>query len=96
VRGSVRGSVGDSVRGSVRGSVWGSVWDSVWGSVWDSVWDSVWAYISSIFHKKSQGENKFQSCIDLWEAGYIPSFDGKLWRLHCGKDAEIVWEGKLK
>ena len=89
---------------SVRDSVWGSVRDSVWGSVWysvgDSVENSVRAYISSLFpnikdwkhidHKK--GVNPFQSCIDLWHRGFVPSFDGTTWRLHSGKKAEIVFE----
>ena len=33
-----------------------------------------------------------QSGIDLWEAGLVPSFDGKAWRLHAGKNAKIVYE----
>jgi len=102
---SVRDSVGDSVRDSVWDSVWASVWDSVGASVRDSVRDSVgasvWVYISSFFlldewkyidHKK--GENPFQPCIGLWEMGLIPSFDGKMWRLHGGKDAKILYEIK--
>jgi hypothetical protein len=69
---------------------------------WDSVWDSVRAYTSSFFmlpkwkyvdHKI--GENPFQCCIDLWEGGLIPSFDGKVWRLHAGPNAKVVWEGTL-
>jgi len=102
VRDSVRDSVWDSVRDSVRDSVWGSVWDSVWDSVRDSVrgsvrdsvrgsvWDSVRGYISSIF--PDLGENPFQSCIDLWDKGLVPSFDGKIWRLHGEKDAKILFE----
>ena len=81
---------------------WASVWDSVWDSVWASVWDSVWGYVSSFFLleawkgvKHEKGENPFQSCIDLWEAGIVPSFDGKIWRLHAGKNAKIVWEGEI-
>jgi hypothetical protein len=78
---------------------WDSVGDSVWDSVGDSVWDSVGGYTSSFFniskwkyitHKK--GENPFQPCIDLWESGFVPSFDGKTWRLHKGKKAKIVHE----
>ena len=79
-------------------SVWDSVWDSVGASVWDSVWASVWAYTSSLFpnitkweyieHK--QGKNPYQSGIDLWHAGLVPSYDGETWRLHnCDK---ILWE----
>ena len=90
---SVRDSVGDSVRDSVR--------DSVGGSVRDSVWDSVGAYISSFFNLKKwkyiehkEGVNPFQSCIDLWERGLVPSYDGKLRRLH-GKGGKVLWEGKV-
>ena len=107
VRASVRASVwdsawasvGDSVWASVGASVWDSVGASVWASVGDSVWDSVWAYVSSLFtirkwkyidHEK--GKNPFQSSIDLWNSGFVPSHDGKTWRLHSGKNAKIVYE----
>ena len=104
---SVRASVGASVGASVWASVWASVgasvgdsvWDSVWASVGDSVWASVGAYISSFFsleewqlNGKPVRENPFQPAVDLWEAGLVPSFDGKIWRLHAGKDAQIVYE----
>ena len=89
-------SVGDSVWASVGDSVWASVRDSVW----DSVGDSVRAYISSAFpnikkwkyidHK--EGINPFQSGIDLWNENLIPSFDGKIRRLHSGPKADIVFE----
>jgi len=79
---------------------WSSVRDSVGNSVWNSVRESVRAYISSLFpnikewkhidHKK--GVNPFQPCIDLWHRGFVPSFDGEIWRLHSGKKAEIVFE----
>ena len=85
-------------------SVGASVRDSVRDSVWDSVVDSVRAYISSLFPgiKKwkyidhPEGENPFQPCIDLWHRGLVPSYDGKVWRLHAGEKAEIVWEGKAE
>ena len=85
-----------SVRASVRASVWASVRDSVR----DSVGDSVGAYISSFFNLESweyidsgQCINPFQSCIDLWEMGLAPSYDGTVWRLHSYKG--VVWEGKI-
>ena len=94
VRTSIWDSVGDLVWDSVRASIWGSVGDLAW----DLAWDSVGAYISSLFpnikkwkyidHK--EGVNPFKSCIDLWKGGYVPSFDGKTWRLHT--KAGIVWE----
>lgn len=77
---------------------WRKVRDSVEASVLASVWDSARAYISSLFPniKKwkyvnhEDGVNPFQSCIDLWKGGYVPSFDGKTWRLHT--KAGIVWK----
>jgi len=103
---SVGASVWDSVSDSVRDSVWASVWDSVrasiWGSVsdsvWASVWDSVCGYASSFFSiEKWQGISvyPFQCCVDLWERGLVPSYDGTIWRLHSGKNAEKVWSGEI-
>ena len=89
-----------SVWASVRASVWDSVWASVGDSVGDSVWDSVWAYIGSLFpnikkwkyiyHK--EGVYPYQSAVDLWYSGFVPSFDGKIWRLHSGRKAKVVFE----
>ena len=105
VRSSIRDSIGDSVGVSVRDSVWYSVSNSVWysvsdsvsdsigDSIWDSIWSLTWAYISSFF--KMQYEHDFSSAIKLWNAGFVPSFDEKTWRLHSGKDAEIVYEKKV-
>lgn len=96
---SVWASVSASVGEPVGASVWASVGDSVWASVWVSVGASVWAYISSFFaldewqlNGKTVHGNPFQPAIDLWEAGLVPSFDGKVWRLHAGKKAQIVYE----
>lgn len=98
-------SVWALVRASVGASVWDLVGDSVWDlvrtSVWDSVGASVWAYVSSFFRlgqwkyfeSLTEGVNPFQSAIDLWELGLVPSFDGKTWRLHA--KSGIVWEGKI-
>ena len=72
-----------------------------WASVWDSVGASMWAYSSSFFIlpewkycekvKYKKGTNPFQPCIDLWNAGLIPNFDGTIWRLHTGPKADIVY-----
>jgi len=103
----VRGSVGDSVRGSVwdavGASVEASVWDSVLYSVWASVGAFMWAYVSSLFPNVKKwkgfnhepGANPFQSSIDLWRMGLVPSFDGKIWRLHGGSNSGVLWQGKL-
>jgi hypothetical protein len=102
---SVRASVIASVRASVIDSVRASVIDSVRASVIDSVWasviDSVWAYIGSLFPnietwkyiEHAKGVYPFQPCVDLWRQGIVPSYDGRLWRLHSGKDARIIWVG---
>ena len=90
---------------SVRASVGDSVGDSVWDSIWDRVRDSVGAYTGSFFNLKRsdwkytdkiKGKGyPFQSCVDLWNMGLVPSFDGEKWRLHGHKDARILWEGEL-
>ena len=91
---SAGASVGDSVRASVRDSVWASVMysvgTSVWASVRDSVWDSVWAHFSTFFDVEYKFD--YSSAIKLWESGLVPSFDGATWRLHSGKQADVVYE----
>ena len=99
VRASVRASLGASVRASVRASVGASVW--AWLGA--SVRALVWAYVSSLFpgvtnwkyFEHKPGENPFQSGIDLWRAGFVPSFNGATWRLHSGKNASIVYEAVI-
>jgi hypothetical protein len=93
---SVRNSVWDSVRNSVWDSVGDSVRNSVWESVWDSVLDSVYCYIGSFINTKYNID--ITPSNKLWEAGLVPSFDGTLWRLHSGKNANIVytWNPKEK
>ena len=82
---------------SVRDSVGDRVGAIVWDSVWSSVWSSVWAYQASFFlitrweYAENLGKNPWESCQKLWELGFIPSFDGKTWRLHSGEKADIVY-----
>jgi hypothetical protein len=94
VRNSVGNSVWDPVWNSVEDVVWASVWEVVWASVWDAVWDavrvSVWAYFSSFFAIEYKFD--FSSAVKLWDDGLVPSFNGKVWRLHTGKDAKIIYE----
>lgn len=73
-------SVGESVEGEVWDEVWDKVWGEAWGEVWESVWASVGAYVSSLSHD-------YQPAVDLWRQGLVPSYDGKVWRLH------VLWEG---
>ena len=107
---SIRASVWDSIGASVWDSVWDSVGDSVWDSVGDSVEASIGAsvrdsvnvyievYIGYLFQpcvSKWEKNYPYQVALDLWKCGLIPSFDGNIWRLHGGKDAKILWEGKI-
>ena len=92
VRASVRASVLASFRDSVGASVWDSVGASVWDSVWDSVRDSVSAYASSFF--AIDFKHDFSSAVRLLESGLVPSFDGTIWRLHSGENADVVYEWK--
>jgi hypothetical protein len=87
---SVWALVGSSVRDLVGSSVRDLVGASVWASVRDSVWASVGAYFSSFF--AINYKYNFSSVANLWNAGLVPSFDGKVWRLHSGKSADIVYE----
>ena len=99
---SVLDSVGASVWASVGDSVEASVGASVLDSVEASVWDSVRAYNGTFFVLPRESwkytenikteEYPFQCLATLWERGLVPSFDGKKWRLHGGKDAEILYE----
>ena len=90
---SVRDSVGDSVGTSVWTSVWTSVRESVWTSVRDSVWTSIWAYASTFVDIKYN--HAFTSINKLWERGIVPSYDGKIWRLHTGMKADIIMQGTI-
>ena len=99
----------DSVRASVWASVGDSVGDSVGASVWASVWNSVGAsvraYIGSFFKlprkdwkytdRISCDGYPFQSAVDLWKLGLVASYNGRLWRLHGGTDAKVLWEGTI-
>ena len=111
VMSSAWSSAWSSVGASVWDSVWASVWSSVGASVMSSVWASVRAsvragvggYIGGLFpditewkYAKALGSDPWRPLLTLWYAGYVPSFDGKKWRLHAGKDAKIVFETEVK
>ena len=95
---SVWASVGASVGDSVGDSVGYSVWASVWYSVGASVGNSVWAYTGSFFRipvwkyvKHPKVKYPYAPLVTLWNAGLVPSFDGKTWRLHGGPKAAILF-----
>ncbi len=60
-----------------------------WSAVWSAVGSEIYAYISSFFNIKFKYD--FSSGIKLWEMGIVSSFDGKTWRLHSGKKAEVIY-----
>jgi hypothetical protein len=95
VRATVWDTVWATVRDTVGATVWDTVWDTVRATVWDTVgatvWDTAWAYIGSLFYVWGDSY-QFQSAIDLWKRGFVPSFDGTTWRLHSGPKAKIVYE----
>ena len=82
-----------SVWSSTGASVRDSVGDSVRISVWASVGDSVWTYTATYFDIKYKVN--INPSNDLWNKGLVPSFDGKLWRLH-GKEGKVIWKGKIE
>ena len=109
IRASIRASVGYSVRYSVRDSTVTSVWCSVGASVGASVGDSVWysvgdsvnGYIGSLFPNVKKWEglegkvNPWESIRKLWINGYVPSFDGEVWRIHEGPKVKVVLKIKI-
>jgi hypothetical protein len=92
VRDSVENSVWKIVVYSVENNVWNRVWKSVWNSVRYSVWNIVRNYVASFFDLKYDLD--IAPGIELWNRGFIPSFDGTTWKLHSGKDAKVVYEMK--
>jgi hypothetical protein len=108
---SVYNSIWINTLDKVGGSLWYGGWCRVWGYILDSgyicknnIEESIWAYISSFYPgiKKwkyiahPEGKNPFQPCIDLWHRGFVPSFDGKIWRLYAGEKAKIIWKGEIE
>jgi hypothetical protein len=66
---------------------------------WASVGASVGAYIGSFFIlpvwkyiKHSCGKYPFAPCVQLWNLGLVPSFDGKIWRIHGYSNAKVLFE----
>ena len=97
--------IGESVRNSILDSMQNSVKDFVQYFVWKFIRDFIWAYTGSFFKlPRSQWlctegieseDYPFVSAVKLWEMGLVPSYDGKIWRLHGGENAKILWEGKI-
>jgi len=95
---SVCASVCDNVYASVCASVCDNVSDNVSASMHASVSANVYAYIGSLFTNIKEWKylkgvkNPWAALRKLWTSGYVPSFDGKVWRLHAHADARVVFE----
>lgn len=75
-------------------------------SIVDSVWNSILAYTGSFFalergewkqtEKIETEDYPFAPAVKLWEMGLVPSFDGKIWRLHGGKEGKALFQITVK
>lgn len=92
----IRNSIIDSMGPYLRTFVWASTgtYDSTSGFVYVSIMDSITAYAGSFFGLKYKVD--IASLNKLWKRGLVPVFDGKIWRLHSGKDAKVVWSGTIE
>lgn len=94
----VGSSVKDSVYDYLRCFLFFPVYDIISAKIgngdyiWDSILNSVIAYKGSFFDVKYN--IGVESLIKLWDMGYVPSFDDKIWRLHSGQNGDIVFEIK--
>ena len=50
----------------------------------------VWAYKASFLKVKLKYD--LSPAIKLWNAGFFPSYDGNIWRLH-GYNGKVLWKG---
>lgn len=103
---AVMARISQSVGHSIWDAVWDAVEAelpattriaSVKATLSISVTNSLWVYVGSLFLPALPGEKQevmrqFQPCVELWTAGFVPSFDGKIWRLHGGPAAQILYE----
>lgn len=84
----------------IEASLGTSLETSLKDTIGDSVGDGLGALVGSYFPniKKWQyyeGEIEgypYQAAAELWNRGFIPSFDGRIWRLSSGKEASVVFE----
>jgi hypothetical protein len=91
----VGSSIKDSVYNHLRNSLIMPIWNSISihiGNkeyVWDCILNAVIAYTVSFFNIRYAID--VESLHKLWNMSLIPSFDGNIWRLHTGKNADIVF-----
>jgi len=90
----VKDSVYDLLRRSLFMEIWNLISETIGNkdSIWDSVLNSVIAYSGSFFNVKYSSGVK--SLNDLWDMGYVSSFDEDSWRLHTGKNGNVAFKIK--
>lgn len=62
--------------------------DYIGNTMNDSFSANIASYIYGI-ERDGNGDFKYQSAVDLWEAGVIPFFDGEYWYLVSGPDGDV-------
>lgn len=86
----------EGVETSLGASLETSVKDTIGDSVGDSQGALIGSYFQNIkewkYYKGGTERYPYQSAAELWNRGFIPSFDGKIWRLSSGKEAFVVFE----
>jgi hypothetical protein len=71
------------------------IWNSAFtfrgsnNDTWDSILNAIIGYLESFFNIKHPID--IESLNQLWNMGYVPSFDKNKWRLHTGKNGKIVF-----
>jgi predicted metalloprotease with PDZ domain len=63
--------------------------------VWN--WEQYAASFTGDLKRHTSNPGRFnysvaESSWDNWLDGYVPSYDGKVWRLHAGRKAKVVFE----
>jgi len=105
IRLSIWDSIWDSIGASIRDSIRASIRASIGDFIRLSIGASIWAYIGYLFKgiKKWKYTEKietkgypFMPAVKLWKKGLVPSYDGKVWRIHnMNKKAKVIWEGNI-
>jgi len=87
--------VKDSIYDYLRRSLFMEIWNSAFtfrgsnNDTWDSILNAIIGYLESFFNIKHPID--IESLNQLWNMGYVPSFDKNKWRLHTGKNGKIVF-----
>lgn len=91
---SIKDLVYDYLRCYLSVSLWNSISIHIGHKdyMWDYLLNSVVAYSGSFFNVKYN--IGVVSLNKLWDMGLVPSLGGGIWRLHTGKNADVVFKIK--